>query len=372
MLLMVYSLANLHVVTWGTREVAKATPTTAQGQGQKKEAVQQKPTGMLEGFLGKANMWRAFCCPTTTSNDLESDLKFKVILDKLEAMDARLTNLAAHGGDARPDSHTQKSSGIGTDRDLSSEDAGSDENENQELELQDIGQEMKTAVPWIDDTSSVGTGGKEEITVEESQFWRQLIDTYLFPLESNEQQKKKLQDELLEMRNKIKSEARQRFQGFEKHSLSTILKMSRDEESKGLIIKRAVEVSDRWRQGVAKIIARRRHDHDAMTRSHPSHSNQTQLDRPVLLHLEQETTNTQQHGPQHLDPRLLAPGPVTTSDARSSPALSARSGQSVGNMSRVSEVSNTGSDAQLSFIERLRNLYQTNEDNDGEKDGPAE
>ena len=48
---------------------------------------------MALGILGKANAWRAFCC-TTSSEGQENDLKFKVILDKLEALDARLSSLS--------------------------------------------------------------------------------------------------------------------------------------------------------------------------------------------------------------------------------------------------------------------------------------
>ena len=43
----------------------------------------------------------------------------------------------------------------------------------------------------------------EEIDVEEKKFWEEMIKEYLEPLENNEQEKKKVQDELIELRNKI-------------------------------------------------------------------------------------------------------------------------------------------------------------------------
>ena len=43
----------------------------------------------------------------------------------------------------------------------------------------------------------------EEIDDEEKQFWEDMIRKYLQPLESNEQEKQRVQEELIELRNKI-------------------------------------------------------------------------------------------------------------------------------------------------------------------------
>ena len=71
---------------------------------------------------------------------------------------------------------------------------------------------------------------------------------------------------------------------------------------------------------------------------------------------------------QRLDTSLLVPlGTRSAADViRSSPAFSIKSGRSEGNTSRRSGVSASGSEAKLSFIERLRNLYQEEEEH---KDG---
>ena len=52
----------------------------------------------------------------------------------------------------------------------------------------------------------------------------------------------------------MRTEAREQFKGFQKNSLSTIMKMSHDEGAKGLIMKRAVEVSDRWHRRRSRVL----------------------------------------------------------------------------------------------------------------------
>ena len=113
MLLMIYSMCNLHVVSWGTREV-KQTPTEKQMEEQKKEMAELKRleeekkkngvTGMMssmfmpnrnskdeEGWsIGCGDCFRFTCCPREV-NTQERIMELKLILAELQKMQANVT-----------------------------------------------------------------------------------------------------------------------------------------------------------------------------------------------------------------------------------------------------------------------------------------
>lgn len=115
MLLMIYSMTNLHVVSWGTREV-KQTKTEKQEEEDKKfiqeqlkaqEAAKKKKNnvdslmGMLraqkdtreEGWtLGCGNICKCLCCPREVPN--QDDGKLKAILTKLDDMETSMDGLS--------------------------------------------------------------------------------------------------------------------------------------------------------------------------------------------------------------------------------------------------------------------------------------
>jgi len=93
MLLMIYSICNMHVVSWGTRENAVATPlNTAQ-----KSSKQGKIASMLNKFRQKeedevsdyafsfGNLFKCLCCPRP--QEKVADSKFAAILEKLEKLE---------------------------------------------------------------------------------------------------------------------------------------------------------------------------------------------------------------------------------------------------------------------------------------------
>lgn len=90
MLLMIYSICNLHVVSWGTRENAIAAQPNAKPE--------KKKNGKIASILNKfsstgnsedseyafsfGNLFKCLCCPKTRSNDGER--RFEEVLNKLE------------------------------------------------------------------------------------------------------------------------------------------------------------------------------------------------------------------------------------------------------------------------------------------------
>jgi chitin synthase len=90
MLLMIYSICNLHVVSWGTRENAIAAQPNAKPQ--------KKKDGKIASILNKfsssrnkedseyafsfGNLFKCFCCPQPRPDD--ADKRFEEVLRKLE------------------------------------------------------------------------------------------------------------------------------------------------------------------------------------------------------------------------------------------------------------------------------------------------
>ena len=99
MILMIYSICNLHVVSWGTRENAVAAPPTTPQQNTKK-VQSKKIKGILNKFQSKenedvseyafsfGNLFKCLCCPQKPSNTTED--KFAAVLAKLETLEATI------------------------------------------------------------------------------------------------------------------------------------------------------------------------------------------------------------------------------------------------------------------------------------------
>lgn len=94
MLLMIYSMCNLHVVSWGTRENAVAANPA---EKLKPKSTKDKITSIFNRLKSKddgtdsdyafsfGNLFKCFCCPKTKSD--KTDEKFAAILEKLEALE---------------------------------------------------------------------------------------------------------------------------------------------------------------------------------------------------------------------------------------------------------------------------------------------
>jgi len=107
MLLMIYSICNLHVVSWGTREV-KQTATEKKEEEEKKEqkrleeeAKKQQKKGPAAGLLGKftgdknehegwtlrcGDCFSYVCCPRHRSED-EKVIELKLVLAELQKLE---------------------------------------------------------------------------------------------------------------------------------------------------------------------------------------------------------------------------------------------------------------------------------------------
>nr|KAG5714884.1 hypothetical protein BaRGS_000372 [Batillaria attramentaria] len=131
MLLMIYSICNLNVVSWGTREVLTAAPPPDSNQAKKsgekptrlKQLVNLFMMGRADGVQGVeedsdygfscGNLFKCLCCPRPVED--KSTLKMAAILDKLDNLEKSLlevqTGSGANGGRPRLPSISEDAGG---------------------------------------------------------------------------------------------------------------------------------------------------------------------------------------------------------------------------------------------------------------------
>ncbi|XP_048237709.1 chitin synthase chs-2-like isoform X3 [Haliotis rufescens] len=216
-LMMIFSLGNLQNVSWGTREVKTAAPPPQQQQRQQK---QQQPStnkkNLVQQWLGKigegtpgesdygfsfGNLFRCVCCPSNPGVKNE-DLKFKAILQRLDDLDERMTEMTRSGVDSldsfnNPAPEATPFSGIVGQF----EGAVDKVNPVFDEEKKMVRDELRDPY-WMED-EDILAGPKELVNDEEIRFWNELIGKYLFPLDKDEKNEKKMKEDLLELRNTV-------------------------------------------------------------------------------------------------------------------------------------------------------------------------
>uniref|UniRef100_A0A2C9K7F9 chitin synthase n=1 Tax=Biomphalaria glabrata TaxID=6526 RepID=A0A2C9K7F9_BIOGL len=198
MLLTIYSLANLHVVTWGTREGPQAkAPLVKPDQAKKKNgildlfgAVNDRKTSDFTFSFG--NLFRCMCCPRKEVDSAE--MKMDLVLDRLNSVESKMF--------VKPP--WQDKTG-GLTRSRSGDEATAEDQQdglNDQSNLKDPSTDdtvVKTL--WIDD-EIFGTSSRSILNAEETEFWTEMIKMYLKPMDKNADHEKKVQKELIELRNK--------------------------------------------------------------------------------------------------------------------------------------------------------------------------
>ncbi|KAK7493299.1 hypothetical protein BaRGS_00015425 [Batillaria attramentaria] len=169
MLLIIYSLANLHVVSWGTREAAKP-------QGEKGKKGEDGPKGFLQRFLSALSCSEILRTDIhgrrigetrhAASKNIDSVEKGVQCTDVLQADDATLTK-----------GKTTKKAKSST-------------------ELKQLWHPSS----W---TSELELTTPESLDDEENTFWKDLINRYLLPLKNDPEDKKTAEAKLVQLRNGV-------------------------------------------------------------------------------------------------------------------------------------------------------------------------
>jgi chitin synthase len=239
MLLIIYSLFNLNDVTWGTRETPQAAlerqqqqqAEAAQGKGGKKNGKLGFLAGIVPGFgnsqgtddsegsfeFSCAGLFKLMCCVHEKPKDDTAALILKIheetqktsrrvehIEKSLITHDMRRASISTSSvgstiGRGSKDLETSQSPfitnlqpQIEVDED---EDERSHEEKPEEIERNDLQNPF-----WIED-KDLRKGPVDFLSKAETNFWTEFIKKYLLPLSEDREKKKKIEAELLDLRN---------------------------------------------------------------------------------------------------------------------------------------------------------------------------
>ena len=221
LLLIIYSLINLNVVTWGTREVqTKKTKRELEEERQAQEDLKNKS---LLGFLNLsdqqkeegsitfnlANLFKCMLCTYPKPN--EESIHLIKIQDQLDKINNKITNLekfidplpkrrTSIGRSARFSDNlstvteNEEDDEFGSESDDNIDDKDSSEQRHKRDDLLNP--------YWIED-KSLKNGPVAYLLPSETTFWKDLIEKYLYPLEQNKDHQARVALELKELRNRV-------------------------------------------------------------------------------------------------------------------------------------------------------------------------
>lgn len=267
LLLMIYSLINLNVVSWGTREIQtkKTRAEMAEEKKQEEELKKRGANGGLLALLNKkdaddeegsitfnlANLFRCMLCTYPKPN--QEKIHLIHIEESMSQMNNRLQGLMnwlqrtapanrasiRRGGpiqhqpalmgedpfgdeiELAGDNHRNSRQFAIANRDqqkMADENADmhqDDDNEDDDDDFnsnpdQDGGRRVANKIPrddlknpfWIED-KDLKDGEVLYLSEQETSFWKELIEKYLYPLDSNKEHQARIASELKELRNRV-------------------------------------------------------------------------------------------------------------------------------------------------------------------------
>ncbi|XP_062589948.1 chitin synthase chs-2-like [Saccostrea cucullata] len=203
MLLMIYSLGNLHVVSWGTRETKEVQPQqTARNvilQDNKTKSNRLVETLGFGTNGGKSDYLFSCgkfirCCPTKKPNER----LFQVLLDRLDDIEAQISK-DSQGPDQEENLESAEELHF-TKQNVMIDGAIVRENPmfNDEEEFKN----KEASNSWISDEDLKKCPVKS-LGMDEMAFWQEFIPKYLQPLAQDKEHEKQMQQGLIELRNKV-------------------------------------------------------------------------------------------------------------------------------------------------------------------------
>ncbi|CAH2243522.1 jg9407 [Pararge aegeria aegeria] len=208
MLLIIYSLCNLNNVTWGTREVAQKKTLKEMEMEKKTSEVAKKKmdnqsitrwfskseeqTGSLEFSI--SGLFKCLLC--TNPNDHKEDLHLLQIANTLEKLEKRLDSL---GAPPEVEKMQRRRSSMGLRGDTLSMLPEYEDSEHSA----DIPREERDDLInpyWIEDPN-LQKGEVDFLTTAETEFWKDLIDSYLRPIDENKDEQDRIATDLKNLRD---------------------------------------------------------------------------------------------------------------------------------------------------------------------------
>lgn len=212
LLLIIYSIVNLHVVSWGTREIA----TQDKPEDGKKVKISRRKSVIdylhLNELFGKneksSGLFTCVCCGK--QDDGEEKVQLMKITEKLDSMADLIKNIDPNKRKAVVRGSSFRMSGMSQ----SNEDVIIEEDENQNVDdevFQDAELTSQISVQtfetdympfWIKDEIFERCQIKT-ISEEEHTFWCEFIEEYLLPLDQDPMHQKRVASNLKGLRNRV-------------------------------------------------------------------------------------------------------------------------------------------------------------------------
>ncbi|XP_034828810.1 chitin synthase chs-2 isoform X1 [Maniola hyperantus] len=223
LLLILYSIINLNVVSWGTREVqTKKTKKEIEQEKKdaeeaKKKAKQKSLLGFLQGVNSNeeegsiefsfAGLFKCLLCTQPKGNEEKLQLMhIASTLDKLEKKLDTVERIVDPHGQIRGRKHSLGLRGSTNGDPLVTVAEGEEEERGSDSET-----ETMSSMPrekrddlinpyWIEDTE-LKKGEVDFMNQTELSFWKDLIDKYLYPIDANKEAEARISRELKELRD---------------------------------------------------------------------------------------------------------------------------------------------------------------------------
>ncbi|XP_034174891.2 hyaluronan synthase-like protein kkv isoform X1 [Osmia lignaria lignaria] len=216
LLLILYSIINLNVVSWGTREV-QVKKTKKELEQEKKEAEEAKQKAKQKSLLGflqngvgsnedeegsieisLAGLFKCmFCTHGQTSNEKQ---QLVAIAESLEQVGKRLEVIEravdphSHSGRIRASSAGSR---IAEDQDCNT-DAETVTSQNTEGNRE--GSHFLSRPYWLND-DGLKKGEIDVLSLQEEQFWKDLLEKYLYPIDEDKAEKARIAKDLKDLRD---------------------------------------------------------------------------------------------------------------------------------------------------------------------------
>lgn len=216
-LLVIYSVCNLHIVSWGTREVAKVsksqTRNSESGGGDPKNSKRRpKRSGIMSLFMGSEDQKGMFenaaefvqsliKVPAAVANTRQEKLLEEIVV-RLENLNESKKNVGNNAGGATtimpesPKTGQNEKSTILSQSNMGNEETAA----NEEQTSVDIPRNDLYNPCWID-MKLLGKNDIYYLNTKEMTFWQGLVDKYLYPLNKDEDEEKRVSKDLKELRN---------------------------------------------------------------------------------------------------------------------------------------------------------------------------
>ncbi|ELT92724.1 hypothetical protein CAPTEDRAFT_22207, partial [Capitella teleta] len=219
LLLIVYSICNMNVVSWGTREEVKTSTEKEEERlikesnfkSAQSEVMAMLPISIPDNKAGVpincGSLCRCLCCLKDGRSD--EAIELERVHEELSSINQRLEVLL--GEDRAKQvvenivlSHTESEQNEEEEEEADEEGEDSEEEKTEEEESQDADKDfhpLAKGMKWITD-KALGRGKIGELDDGEEDFWKELILKYLYPLVKNKIEEERVTDQLKDLRNK--------------------------------------------------------------------------------------------------------------------------------------------------------------------------